>query len=191
MEHAKKMVLVSPEILNAVKDRPTSSESVTTGKLDDELKEILDKQNMSPYDKAQQYNQILQRYLTFYKKSVNKPLSVNVIEDKKIPNETGAQNVPVEDHPIEPALGISKLTQEQILSNFPVSLVKKGKTIMDLIDSSHGMLDWNQQGELVKEGTIIPGSHISDLVYDVVQSSGLVGGKCSWMDYQNSMYQKG
>ncbi len=51
-------------------------------------------------------------------------------------------------------------------------MVKKGRTILDLIQVSKGTLDWNEQGELIKEGTVIPGSHISDLVYDVVQSSG-------------------
>ena len=60
MQHVKKMVLVPPETLSAVKDpRPVSTETFTRSKQDQELKEIINKTDLTPYDKIQRYNQIL------------------------------------------------------------------------------------------------------------------------------------
>ena len=171
MQHAKKMVLISPEVLNAAKDKPKSSDATNTDRLDVDMKEILDRRDVSPYDKAQQYNQILQRYLTFYNKSYNKPLSVSVLQDSTSNSEIRPQNVSDEDQTNESSIDDTRMKREDVLSNFPAKVTKKGDTILDLIQKSKGVLDWNQQGELIKEGNVIPGSHISDLIYDAVQSS--------------------
>ena len=82
MQHAQKMVLVSPDTLSSLKDpKPVSSETFTRSKLDQELKEILDKTDLTPYDKVQRYNQILQRYLTFYDQTVKRPMTVKLRGD--------------------------------------------------------------------------------------------------------------
>ncbi len=167
------MILVSPDVLNAMKDRPTSSEAVSIDNLDKELKETLQRHDVSPYDKVQIYNQILQRYMTYYTKSVNRPISVKVTNPTPPPppiDAVGAQDAQQVD---EPAVQPKDTTS--LLTNFPVSMVKKGQTILNLIQNSKGVLDWNQQGELVRDGEVIPGSHISDLVYDVLQYNKGVG----------------
>ena len=175
MQHTKKMVLVSPETLSVVQDRiqdkPISSMKKNLTKLDQELKQILERNDLLPYDKVQLYNQTLQRYLTYYNQSVKKPISIKVSGDRPLNGQDRdldpidiAQN---EEDPLEGAAG-GVDDKEQLLLNFPVSLVSKAKTLLELVKNSGGILDYNNQGELVVEGKAIPGSHISDVLYDIL-----------------------
>ena len=176
MQHAQKMVLVSPDTLSSVKDpRPISSATFTRSKLDLELKEILDKTDLTPYDKVQRYNQILQRYLTFYDQTVKRPMTVKVTQDNTsdpdpsdnddnksttgLQQPGGATSTDVPDSDEE---------AESLLVNFPVSIKKKAKTLFSIIKKSNGILDFNDQGELLLDGHVIRGSHVSDLVYDTL-----------------------
>ena len=167
MEYAKKMVLVSPEVINSIKDRSTSTESNNTSKLDDELKQTLEKRDITPYDKSQLYNQILQRYMMYFNKSTKTPISLQLIDK----NDKQANSESLNKDSDESKSPLNKKDKDVLLNNFPVSLIKKGHSILDLIQNSNGSLDWNQQGELIKDGQTISGSHISDLLYDVMQSN--------------------
>ena len=178
MQHAQKMVLVSPDTLTALKDpRPVSSETFTRSKLDHEMKELLEKTDLTPYDKVQRYNQILQRYLTFYDQTTRRPMNVKITHDRQtdhaaVPendNQNGNQQSKDDDDTTEPegATDVSRYN-EKLLANFPVSIKKKAKTIFDMIQNSKGILDYNNQGELLLDGHVIRGSHITDLVYDIL-----------------------
>ena len=165
MQYAKKMVLVSPEMLSSIKDRPVSSEAVSTAKLDMEMKELLEEKNITPYEKVQKYNQILQRYLEYYNQTAKRPLSVKVMSEKNMPED----NEPKDDDQGMMMKERNQLDTMKLLANFPVSLIKKGRTLLELIQDSKGVLDWNVQGEILHEGEVINGSHVSDLVYDMLQ----------------------
>ena len=179
MQHAQKMVLVSPETLTALKDpRPVSSETFTRSKLDHEMKELLEKTDLTPYDKVQRYNQILQRYLTFYNQTTKRPMNVKITQDRQpdldppiVPendNQNNDQSKDDEDA-TKPEDGTNASPyDEKLLANFPVSIKKKAKTIFDMIQNSNGILDYNDKGELLLDGHVIRGSHISDLVYDIL-----------------------
>lgn len=163
MQHAQKMILVSPETLSTVKDpRPVSSETFTRSRLDQELKEVLDRTGMTPYDKVQEYNQILQRYLTFYNKTTKRPMTVKVLQDQRPVNEGPDDQQQPQDEDDAP------VSTEKLLVNFPVSVKKKAQTFFKMIKDSKGVLDFNEQGELLVDGEVIEGSHVSDLVYDVL-----------------------
>ena len=180
MQHAQKMVLVSPETLTALKDpRPVSSETFTRSKLDHEMKELLEKTDLTPYDKVQRYNQILQRYLTFYNQTTKRPMNVKITQDRQtdppavnVPendNQNSDQQSKDDDDTTKPeGAPAASPNDEKLLANFPVSIKKKAKTIFDMIQNSKGILDYNDQGELLLDGHVIRGSHISDLVYDIL-----------------------
>ena len=81
MQNAQKMILVNPEALSASKYRTVSSETVAKTRLDLELKDILDRTDLAPYDKLQLYNQVLQRYMAFYSHSSKRPVTFKVLHE--------------------------------------------------------------------------------------------------------------
>ena len=176
------MVLVPPETLSAVKDpRPVSTETFTRSKLDQELKEIINKTDLTPYNKIQRYNQILQRYMTFYDQTTKRPVTVKVTQDDNIEplvpendDQIPARQPQDGDEVQRPENGRGTASSDihaavdKHLANFPVAIKKKAKTLYDMIKDSNGILDYNNQGELLLDGHVIKGSHVSDLVYDVL-----------------------
>ena len=179
MQHTKKMVLVSPETLSSVQDkiqdRPVSSVKTTLTRLDQELKQILDRHDLPPFDKVQLYNQTLQRYLTYYNQSVKKPITINVTRDKTLTDhDMGTDPIDIppnqEEESLEGAVGglETETDAEKVLMNFPATLMSKAKTLLGLVKNSGGILDYNKHGELISDGKVVPGSHISDVLYDVL-----------------------
>lgn len=181
MQHTQKMVLVSPDLLSRAKDpRPVSSETVTRSKLDQELLHVLDDMDLVPYDKVQRYNQILQRYLTFYDQTTKRPLTVKLMqekttapitldnEDQRDDQQPQAQDMVETTKDSTPDHADRHTTADKLTINFPVTIKNKAKTLFNMIKDSKGLLDFNAQGELLVEGRTIRGSHISDLVYDVL-----------------------
>ena len=183
MQHATKMVLVPSETLSAVKDpRPVSTETFTRSKLDQELKEIINKTDLTPYDKIQRYNQILQRYMTFYNQTTKRPITVKVTQDDNVDPPVPREDDQAPTHQPQdgdevphPEGGLGTATPPDIhaavdkhLANFPLAIKNKAKTLYDMIRDSNGILDFNDQGELLLDGHVIKGSHVSDLVYDVL-----------------------
>ena len=175
MEHATKMVLVSPDALSVVKDRPISSATTNLTKLDRELKQILDRRDMLPFDKVQLYNQILQRYLSYYNQAAKKPITVKISQDTPIDFEdvdAGPAEPPQIDHEsLEGAVGrLDPMDKEtnKLLMNFPVTLKAKARSLLDMVKDSDGTMNYNKNGELIADGMIVPGSHISDLLYDIL-----------------------
>ena len=175
MQHAKKMVLVAPETMSVVKDRQISPTAANLSKLDQELQTVLARHDLLPYDKVQLYNQVLQRYLTYYNQAAKTPITVKVTRDK-IPDVNDAAIDPIdfprdiEDASLEGAVGGVETDVEasNLLMNFPVTLVSKAKSLLQLVKNSGGVLDYSKGGELIVEGKAIPGSHISDVIYDIL-----------------------
>ena len=47
------------------------------------MKEILEKTDLTPHDKIQRYNQISQRYQTFYNQTAKQPMNVKIMQDRQ------------------------------------------------------------------------------------------------------------
>ncbi len=59
------------------------------------------------------------------------------------------------------------LATDTILSGIPKNYNNKVKAILTYIDNdSAKLLRWNDKGELLYEGHVIPGSHVADLLKD-------------------------
>ena len=78
MEHARKMVLMDPRVLDTLRSPPPPTDTV--GKkvqaLDDEMKTILDRKDLDDGTKVTLYNQVLQRYNVVLDKRVKEPIRV-------------------------------------------------------------------------------------------------------------------
>ena len=84
MEHARKMALVDPRLLDTLRSPPPSPTD-TLGKkvqaLDDEMKTILDRKDLGDGAKVTLYNQVLQRYNVLSDKHVKEPVRVVAVNE--------------------------------------------------------------------------------------------------------------
>ena len=87
MEHARKMALVDPRMLDTLRSHPPPPTD-TLGKkvqaLDDEMMTILDRKDLDDRTKVTLYNQVLQRCNVLSDKHVKEPVRVIAV------NEPGA-----------------------------------------------------------------------------------------------------
>ena len=86
MDHARKMALVDPRLLDALRSQPPPTD--TLGKivqtLDEEMKTILDRKDLDDGIKVTLYNQVLQRYNGLVDKRVKEPIrTISVNESTK------------------------------------------------------------------------------------------------------------
>ena len=79
MEHARKMVLVDPRLLDTLRSPPPPSTD-TLGKkvqaLNDEMMTIIDRKDLDDWTKVTLYNQVLQRYNVLSDKNVKELVRV-------------------------------------------------------------------------------------------------------------------
>ena len=156
MEYAKKMALVDPRVLESVPSQPFSSNPIGNimRRLDDEMRSILDRGDLSDREKVVLYNQVLMRYNVFSNKSSQQPVRVTIAkasikEDEEV-KETRA----------EPGV------ENEIVDSVPKSLKPKARRLLDKIK---GTVSWNDRGEMVYRNVSVPGSNIVDLVNDALR----------------------
>ena len=173
MEHAKKMVLVDPRVLQTrmtAPEFPTVVDPIgrrepevgvidmTLRSLDQGLKNILDTPNIPEDEKAKLYGNYLQDYLTMKKKQSDiygQPARVTFTSPP--PQAAAAPTTtPGKDQ-----------VENQILTVIPRNMQKFAKLLVDRIKSDPSM-DWNERGELVLEGRPLLNTNIVDLVKDLL-----------------------
>jgi len=158
MEHAKKMALVEPRLLDVLQNQqkqhllqnqhlPATTKSMAV--LDEDMKKIWDRQDLSTEEKVTQYNQALQRYLS-YKEQHERPYPVPV------------QSMPSADTPVSSSL------EEDTLESIPKTMKNKAKLLLRKV-KSHPDLKWSPKGEMIYKGQLHSGSHLSDLVNDLLR----------------------
>ena len=85
MNHTKRMVLVPENTLERLQQRQqilTSPVTQTLKNLDSEMGQILSSKELNDDEKARLYNQVLQRYLTYYDQRKGQPLQVKLTPPK-------------------------------------------------------------------------------------------------------------
>lgn len=138
----KKFMLVPSNALNAMQ----SPLSRKLGELDAEMKEILENQDMGEHTKASLYQNVLDKYLNVRRK-IMEPHPIPIVERK---------------------LGEMVPSQRIDLEIFPKNYRSRASQLLNHIQSSSG-IGWNDRGELLLSGQPIMGSHIVDLVGDLVK----------------------
>ena len=58
---------------------------------------------------------------------------------------------------------------EEVISSVPVTLKTKAKRLLEKIRKSQGAIQFNEKGELLSAGKVMPGTHAVDLVNDVLR----------------------
>ena len=144
MEHTKKLMLVDPaSYCRQQKTEYTVPNPAinTLGSLDGEMKTILDG-GYNEDEKIKLYEQALQRYMTMYRKHIPTPPAFN-------PRQV--------------------VSDEDIIGTVPNTYKTNASSILKLLKRS-GRVTWNDKGEVMYDGNIQPGTHVSDLLNDIVRS---------------------
>ena len=83
MEHARKMALVDPRLLDTLRSPPPATDTLgrKVQALDDEMKTILDRTDLDDGTKVTLYNQVLQRYNVLTDKRIKEPLRVVTVNE--------------------------------------------------------------------------------------------------------------
>lgn len=176
MEHAKKMLLIEPSLLE--KNNQSTHSDTPTSRLDIEMKNILDS-NMDDRKKMILYLQILQRYLRFNEEN-RRPIELPIIsQNTDIPETNIKGEAQVKDSVSSKTLKeegqqkVNKAEQSnfvystsEILNSIPKTYSKKGEILLNLISFSSNKINWNDNGTVIIDNKQIPGSNIVDLIND-------------------------
>ena len=162
MDHARKMALVDPRLLDALRSQPPPpSPTDTVGKivqtLDEEMKTILDRKDLDDGIKVTLYNQVLQRYNGLVDKRVKEPIRMISVNESTKGSKT--RDDEEEDTPI-------RRLEATVLDTVPKSLQVKARRLMEHLKRN---VAWSDRGELVHEGVPIAGSNAVDLVHDLLR----------------------
>lgn len=160
MENAKKMIIVSADVLQRMQSSPSpSSTSVskvssdTVGELDREMSRLLNNKSLSDQDKWEQYQQVLQRYLHFASQK-RKPIQLPVVE------------MNVDDDAINKN---SMVSNEEIVETFTKTYKKDARNFLKAIGGKKDLITWDSEGGVYINQEKVPHSNIIDLVHDVIR----------------------
>ena len=140
----------------------------TLKNLDSEMSDILSSKELDDEAKAKLYNQVLQRYLTYYDQRKDQPLHVKLTAVK--PTETPKpeeSKEPTEES--APEKSVSTAVEQEVMKSVPKLYKNGARQLLDKMKENQDVLDWNDKGELVDENKPIPGSHVVDLVNDMLR----------------------
>ena len=158
MEHAKKMILMPPEVVERMKNNFQQRDFANPrSALDMEMETLLHRQGISDEDKWNQYYQVLNKYLYLVKQQ-REPISIPIISQKE---DNDANNIErQEDH--------SPSVHQELSLSIPLPYRTKARLLHDrLIKNSN--IFWTNDGTVFIHNKKIPRSNIIDLISDAVR----------------------
>ena len=134
------MHLVDPKQLQRMDQLMTPTQR-TISRLDRDMESILMRSDLSDSEKVTQYNQILQRYLEF-------------------------QDRPKQE--LAPPAPPAKDIESEVFLTVPKTLKRKAEALIHRLKNDP-TINWNERGELIYQGRIVPGSNMTDLINDALR----------------------
>ena len=172
---AKKMVLVDPRILAATKyDQPPTTDALLN--LDEDMRHVLSQSDLSPERKVDMYNQILQKHRHFYQQHRSLPTLT----------DPGPFTPPQQDSDNQPPPVKVDSIEEDVLKSTPSTFQRKARLLMELV-KRNPQLSWNQRGELTVKDQPIEGSHMIDLVNDVLRHRRSRAPPTGWEQFAEAL----
>ena len=173
MNYTRRMVLVPENTLERMQQRQqilTPPVTQTLKNLDSEMNDILSSKQLNDEEKAKLYNQVLQRYLTYYDKRKAQPLHVKLTTPKPVETpkpEESSEETSKESSEAEtiPTSGV----EQEVIKSVPKLYKAGARQLLDKIKENSDVLNWNEKGELLYENKPISGSHMVDLVNDMLR----------------------
>ena len=186
MEHAKKMILVEPRVLEGM-SRSQPVEDATNRDLKEAtqtMDDILDS-DAAAYDKANAYQQALWGFLNRFKQYKDRPLGkVQLTSDSKVDRASDDKRVSPVDDTTEEKESVVK----DVLDSVPKSMRNKAERLLQRLKSNPAV-KWNALGELEYGGRVIQQSNLTDLVNDVLRKRRQAPAPLGWEDFADALRQ--
>ena len=170
MEHARKMALVDPRMLDMLRSPPPPTD--TLGKkvhaLDDEMKTIIDRKDLDDRTKVTLYNQVLQRYNVLSDKHAKEPTRVVTVNESGTGAGAGAgAGARVAEGAVGvPATSATSEIEADVVDTVPKTMQGKARRLMEHLKRD---IAWTARDELIHEGVPVVGSNVVDLVNDLLR----------------------
>ena len=152
MEHAKKMILVEPRVLESLQRSKGSSWDATTKNLrekDSSMQDILDS-DKNIHDKANAYQQALWGFLNRFEQYKDRPLGRVQLTRDSIPEGTTTKKKEETEEAVSPLSWV----EQDVVESVPRSLKTKAERLLQRIKLDPEV-KWNNLGELEYRGQLI------------------------------------
>ena len=193
LQHAKKMVLIDPRELDKVNAvvRDNDLPGNTVRGIDSDMKKILDRTDLSAFDKMQLYGQTLQRYLCMDTQRGKQSLNITLTSEgkKSAPKKEEAIEEVSEPTPEPQHPSNDEILERELLETVPKSLQTKAKNLFNHLshNRAEGVFDWTPGGEIIVSGNKVPGSNLVDLIYDTMKSRKGYENPTGWRSFSDAL----
>ena len=167
------MVLVPENAIERLQQRQqilTPPVTQTLKNLDSEMGDILSSNQLDDEEKAKLYNQVLQRYLTYYDQRKGQPLHVKLTTPKPVETLKPEESEENSQESTEAETIPTSAVEQEVMKSVPKLYKAGARQLLDKIKEHRDVLNWNEKGELMYENKPIPGSHVVDLVNDMLRT---------------------
>ncbi|KAJ8670932.1 hypothetical protein QAD02_002191 [Eretmocerus hayati] len=180
MNHARRMVIVPEETLSRLRISVPTATAVSastadstpanvthdsmqtvggeaSSRLDSEMFELMNSKDITDErEKCVKYLQILRRYLYFKDKERHSEFMSRLDGDDE-----------------SDASAIARLTEDRIIENLPVAHAEHARSLLrHWLSFEPDRFKWNDKGNVIIDGTVVPQSNIVELLAHVVKKSG-------------------
>ncbi len=142
--------------------------------LDQQMKSVLDDVTTTPDVKLGKYYSALRRYETLQDNAAKVPVPVQILEKRAAP-----ATEPLDQKELPVAEG-------EILEQVPRTQQKTAKLLLKYIKDNSN-IKWNQNKELMVDGTRVPGSNIFDLVSDMTRNRKNPAAATGWQEFTDAL----
>ena len=139
---------------------PPTDQSIIS--LDESMKRILDRRDIDDEEKLLLYIEAFHKYMTFTRKRKYENPGPKMVPE--IPKNIGLEPPAVKTKLESP---MEKIKNE-VVESAPVRSQKKAQSILEHLKNFPDLITTNENKELIYKGTVIPGSNMSDLVWDIL-----------------------
>ncbi|XP_032081574.1 uncharacterized protein LOC116514209 [Thamnophis elegans] len=152
-------------------------------RLDDEMRNILQRHDLSEDDKIKLYNSVLQRYLRLTRQNESEKDKLNLIYPPGEPQ-------PPPTLPEQPPQTTPQTTgMDDILSGVSTRYRKNAELLLNKMKQHQDVSTWDERGTFLYKGVPIPGTNILDLVKGASQHRAPTEKRKpkGWDDFMNAM----
>ena len=165
MDLMRRVYLTQQEMLKFMKEKRQDSLSPNLRKYyeaEQEMNDWLEKDDVPEDTKATMYSQQLQRVKQLKNQLFRpEPSPVQMISQTE-------QTMTSESDSASPSQQLNT-TDKQIIDSVPKTKQNRAKLLIQKLKDHSDVISWNDHGQLVLEGSIVPNSNIVDLVNDVMR----------------------
>ena len=144
-----------------------STPSLSAGNFGDQIKSVLDADEISDGEKVKRYLSIISRHKGMLESG------------SRFDSSTAEDNE-------------SNFDDDLIISSLPLNVQYKGRRLLQHINANSIQMSWNKKnGELIYKQSVLPGTNIIDLLTDVLTIQSKAEGPLGWQEFALGLKNSG